>query len=497
LRRGRALAAFGAAVVAVGVAGEGCSLGLDASLIGADAGPLVVPPDTGVDVTPGPPPIDASHDAPAVDAADAAECADAGDCADANPCRVGRCAAGRCVFDVCPTTACQGSICSPTGCTTPAAYGFHAATVHVSAGPVGCGGDAGRCLAAAYPFAFVGTVNGVVAYAMNDPANPTPSQAQVKGLAFLPSWIVAQGSRVYFIGALAGSAPTYRLPVAWVDVPSDPLATSMRVTSVLASFGDPQLSAVFPTSEGGIFFVDASSDRFFPTALVTPPLGDGDALGFAKSPGVPSGAAMVAASGPRIVNARWADDAGAYETFFSLEKGAGTGAAQGSVEQNTFAAMGPTTSQSTYATGPNGSFLWGTGSMFVDDGGTPQIRAARMAWVLSDATTEVFDATVHADLEQYSPPVPYGTTVAGALAAVDDTQVLALATAANQLAETSVQLVLKGTPPTVAPSQRRTVIPVGVAAAGVTTSGGFGYVLANDAPDSCTLHTFAPACAGP
>jgi hypothetical protein len=347
------------------------------------------------------------------------------------------------------------------------------------------------------PYVFVGTSNGVVAYAMNDPSNATPRAVPLSGLAFVPRWIVANGGRVYFVGPLAGSGPAYKVAVAWLDVPSDPLSKRLVVESVFDTYTEPHLGAVYPSPGGGLFLLNPDAGGFFPTGRLLPPLKDADAIAFEKSPGVPTDAAPVAASGGRIVFARWASDSGAYDTYLSLETDAATPNAQNAGEQNLFATMGPTTEQSSYGAGADGSLLWSTGATVVDDSGTPVVRAARMAWVLADGSATTFDASVHADIEAYSPPVAYGTVVAGPVAPLDGSQAIVLAAAANELAQTSVQLVLKGSPPTVAPSQRRTVVPVAVGAAGLATSGGFGYVLANDAPDTCTLHVFAPACAGP
>src|SRR6185437_6882132 len=130
---------FGALVVVA----QGCSLGLDPSLIGADAGadatppsgddgPIGPPADTGTDGTPSSP--------------DAATCSKDADCVSPNGCLKGHCAGGHCAFDVCPTTSsCAGSTCQTNQqCSVPVTFGFHAAAIHVGAGPVGCGGDPTR-----------------------------------------------------------------------------------------------------------------------------------------------------------------------------------------------------------------------------------------------------------------------------------------------------------------------------------------------------------------
>ena len=119
-----------------------------------------------------------------------------------------------------------------------------------------CGGVLGRCFAAVWPFVFVGTVNGVAAYDVADPSNGSPPAVTVGGLAFLPQYIVASGRRVYFVGNPAQAAPDYRLAIAWLDVPGDPLVTALSVKSLFVTYPHASIAAVFPTTDSGIFLVN-------------------------------------------------------------------------------------------------------------------------------------------------------------------------------------------------------------------------------------------------
>src|SRR5450432_2737983 len=101
------------------------------------------------------------------------------------------------------------------------AYNFHAGNFHVSLGSAGCGGGGGgarRCFAAVYPFVFIGTTNGVVAYPVDNPTNGTPVSIPVAGLPFFPTFVVTSGTTIYFVGAVAGTGPDYKIPIASLAV---------------------------------------------------------------------------------------------------------------------------------------------------------------------------------------------------------------------------------------------------------------------------------------
>jgi hypothetical protein len=492
------------AVGAPSAAAYGCSLGLDASKIGAVTAEGGAP---------------ANEDAPSSDdvavsrpvdsgapdtapASDSGRCAVNADCTSANSCLTGTCDAGTCSFAVCPTSACQGSSCTAGACSIPASYGFHATQVTVSTGALGCGGNAQACLAAAYPFVFVGTTNGVVAYAVNDPSNPSPPVVPIKGLPFVPSFLASMGSRVYFVGAIQGSGTSY--PIASLDVPTNPLVPSLQASAVLQVASVAGISAAWAGTDGSLFLVYNDGTGAFPSANVAEPLAAGPVT-FYSSPGIPAGAAPVAASGARFLVARWQGAMTPYQTLFSFENAAGTLAAASSAEQDggeqpSFAAIGPTTPLSTYAQGADGSDLWGSETAVIDDAGALTVSAVRLAWLVASGTAAAVTPAPFVDVEQYSPSVPYSSpSLAGPVAWVDSTTALVLATAheyagmANpqtsvQIATTSPQLALEG--------GLRSLITQPIGQVGAASSGGFGYVLAAGGvgATSCTLHVFAPSC---
>lgn len=474
-------------------AASACSLGLNEAKIDAGIRDAAAPNEDA------PSSLDASEDA-VVDASQGG-CATNADCTSTNACRVGTCSdAGTCVFNVCPTTtACQGSSCTAEGaCSVPATYGFHSTTITVAAGSVGCNGNASACIAAAYPFAFVGTTEGVVAYPVNDPSNSSPISVPVLGLPFVPSVMTAMGSRVYFVGAVLGSGPTWRAQLAWVDVPSDPLTKQLQASSAFDTATEGAIQSAWAANDGSLFLADLDSTHFFPIAEIAAPLKDDDTLGFFPSPGVPTNAAPVVPSGSRIVIAR--NDPVAYTTYFSFETGAATGNAQNAGEQSTLtgadggAGMGPTAAQATYAQGADGTVLWNTATVVLVDGGVPALATTRFAWLVSGSTATTFSPSANIDVEVYAAPQPLGTPLAGPVAWIDPNTALVLAAAHELLTETSVQVAVNA-PTTALAAGRRTIVPAGVGSVGAAASNGFGYVLEADATGTLELHIFAPTCA--
>jgi hypothetical protein len=476
------------------LAASACSLGLDESKIGAggaDAAPAS--PDAPSNV------FDAGIDTGAADASNGG-CVTSADCTSTNACRVGSCTdAGACVFDVCPTTACQGSSCTAAGtCSAPVTYGFHSTTIAVGAGAVGCNGNTSACVAAAYPFVFVGTAAGVVAYPANDPSNPSPTAVPVLGLPFVPTAMTSMGSRVYFLGSVAGSGPAWRVQLAWIDVPADPLVSPLQARTVFDTTAEGAVQEAWTATDGSLYLVDQDPTYFFPMATLDAPLKDGDTLAFFPSPGVPGNAAPVIPSGDRIVMAR--NDSSSYTTYFSFETATATGNAQNGGEQSTLngadggVGMGPTGAQATYAQGSDGSVLWNTASLVVIDGGTPALATSRLAWLVSDGKTSTFHPGSNGHVEVYGTPLRLGTPLVGPVAWIDANTALVLAAAHELLTETSVQVAVKTPSPTLAKG-RRTIVPASVGNVGAAASNGLGYVLEADTTGTLELHVFAPACA--
>ena len=473
-----ALGFSAAAATALAVA-SACSLGLDPSLFendgsigegGADGGP---------------------------DAPNPVQCKTDPDCKPANACLTGHCDTGKgqCVYVVCPTQACNASTCDPNlhTCSVPSAYGFHAGTFNVALGSAGCGG-ARRCFTAVYPFVFVGTTNGVVAFAVDNPTSGAPAAVPVAGLPFFPSSIVASGGRVYFVGGVVGAGPDYKIPIAWLDVPTDPTVAEMAATTVFDTLPLPAVDAVYPDTTGGIYLVRADGGKSWPAARVTAPLKDLDTITFAPTTGLPSGSGTVAASGSRLVTFRQ-DNTGSFDTFFSLETSAGTGSAQNAGEQSLLPTFGQSAGLNYLAQTPTGGLLWSASSIDAPDGGSPTTVSARVSWVLADQNATKFDATTHVDVNTYN-IAGANTDLPGPVAWLDDNTALVVSAWPTNQAQSIVQLASRSGTPSVVPNRSFQLAfhPSELAA---TSSNGFGYVLAPNtttSPASLDVHIFAAAC---
>jgi len=478
-----------------GIVAAGCSLGLDASLI--TAGDASIGDDgaaqgDGAADAPG----DGNNPPPGPGA-----CSKDSDCKPKSACvKSAHCdlSIHRCAFDVCPVNACQSAACDTMSntCSVPASFGFHASSFKVTQGGVGCGNNPSRCFAAAYPFVFVGTTNGVVAFQVGDPTNSSPQVVPVTGLPFLPTRIVHSGRRVWFFGNVVGSGPTYHVAVAWLDVPQDPFVTSFAATTAFVSYPQSRLPEVFPTTNNAVFLVHADAIAAWPAVLLNAPVQDSSSITLAPSPGISNGASVVGASGARLVTYHWSDAMSGYMAAFSLETAAGTTNAQNDGEM-TASAMGTVYPQGYFAFGPDGSVLWSAPATSVPDGGPFNEIAARMTWLVKDDKAKMFSETDKVDVETYAPPVGYGTPVAGPMAWLDANTALVLAAAKQDPAKQSVvQVASRQMLPASLLPGRRYVLPVDIGHSGAAGSGAYGYVLASDdmMNQSATVHVFAPAC---
>jgi hypothetical protein len=494
------LALAGSAAVAASAVG--CSLGLDKSLIGAvDAGGgdgnVVV--ESGSDA-PVKPPADGKApegDAPVqvtagtcnTDSDCTAEAAPGGSCTTAAKCDP---TWHVCLLTTCSVGACKAAVCN-TGnqtCSVPTTYGFEATQFSVQAGGVGAG--VRFSIAAAWPFVFVITTNGVVAYNVVDPTNSDPPTVPLHGVPFIPIATLAVGRRVYFLNGTQGQGPTYREAVAWVDVPQDSLLTDLTAQSAFVGTPDDGVVNVLTNGSNGAFVVYGSGTAY-PTANVAPPLDDTTVLTPFPNPGLATGAAIAASSGARLVTYRY--DSSALLPNFAMVNGAGSSTAQTTGEE-AIDVFGPLANQAYFGTGGDGSLLWTTGVYALNDAGAPAgIATARLTWLLDSATAANFDTSVYLDIETYSPPT--GAVVTGPPLWIDANTALGLAAASSASPDTtSVQLVTKS--PAAVDVGTRTLLSASPSLVGVAASGGFGYVLAQDDPKNltCSVYIFAPSCGG-
>ncbi len=485
-----------ACVVSLGGLGvvAACSLGLDESLLNPKTdggGPFdspSLPSDTGVDT---------GLDAPPSDSATG--CTTNAQCVGQDKCHVGTCDPTMhvCTFAVCPTTqACTVSACNAGTCGAPQTVRFLAGTFPLAQG-LGICGSPSACLAAAYPFFVVGEQAGVSAYVVADPVSP-PAKIPVNGIGFAPVLIRASGQRVFFLGNLVASTPSNKLPVAWVDVPSDPTVPSLTATSVLELVADG-VNKTWPGPDGTLYAQD-SANAFF--TILTPPLADGATLNFYQLPNFPGN--DVASSGSRLVSGRW--DATSLDWFFSLEQNAGTAGATNLGEQNGSGGMGPMGSQASFTQGDDGSVLIEGASIGGDpEAGTRWLAAARAAWILAGSSSSQFDSSAHVDLETYANQQPLGPNVAGPLAWIDASTALAVALAQESFAsdggftpQASVQVVKKSGATASLVSGRRDLLGLDPGSTLAFASGGYAYVLTETPVDggatSLAVRIYAPAC---
>ncbi len=510
----RHLLALGAfASVAAGLAAFGCSLGLDPSLIGQDAAAssdgsnlqeATLPGDAGDAQVPG----DAGK-------SDAPVKVDAGACNTNADCQAAAAAAGACSTApaTCDTTShtcalvicgnsanCQAEVCQASmSCTLPATYGFAPTSFQVTAGGIG-GFGVQYSIAAAWPFVFVVTTNGVVAYNVVDPTNGTPPTVPLQGLPFIPLATIAVGRRVYFVTGTQGAGPTsYRQAVAWVDVPQNPLLATLQVTSAFVSTPDSPLVNVFSNNGTGLFLLYGGA-ALEPAANAVPPLDDTSGLTPYPNTGLPTGAGIVASTGGRLVSYRYDTTTDPLFPFphFAFVKSPGTSSAATTVEttEADLSKFGPPDNQWAFATGSDGTLLWETAILDeLDSGGNDGVSRARLSWLVDSATAGNFDTSTYVDLVQYAPPV--GGQLVGQPAWIDANRALGFASLSSVQTNTTLVQVVYKNPLSVDPV-RNTQLGVSPGAVGVASSNGFAYALLDNDPmnRSATVQILAPSCGG-
>lgn len=514
-RRLAALALLGSFAVATGAVG--CSLGLDKSKIGqvefvdgggGDTGPL---PEGAVgEGGDG----NAGHN-DGMSATDAPPQAAAGACMKDSDCQTaagdaGSCVASAkcdptwhvCILDVCNAGACKAEECnlSTNSCTLPSDYSgmFNPVSFTVSYGGVGTGIQ--WAISAVWPFVFLVTTNGVVAYNVSDPVNGSPPQVTIHGVPFFPDYTLSIGRRVYFLTNESPNGPTHHQSIAWIDVPQNPFITEFTAnasfTSTLEKGG---LAALVKDGVSG-FYASYNTTALLPTADVHAPLTDGTGITGFPNNNLPMNSGVFSASGAvGTATARlfaYSYDGMAQAARYATITSPGTmGATSGSLQ--TVDSMGPIADQQAWAQGDDGSVLWEAAPFEIVDGGsTGNVASACLTWLVDSSTSMSFDAAKCAQLESYSPSISQGVTVTPAW--IDATTALGVAAASsNPGASTSVHVVTRKPSPATLPNVVA-YVPVGPGSVGTASSNGFGYILAatDTMNQTCTVYIFAPACAG-
>jgi hypothetical protein len=475
-----------------------CSLGLDETLLdrAVEAGLAdVQPADTFV-------PEGGDGALPPI-TPEAGVCTKDDDCKGTMGCLTAKCDLPRkaCVLQVCRQPACNSASCDTAAmkCTAPKPYKYRATQFPVGA-QIGCGGALGRCFAAVYPFVFVGTANGVVAFAANDPQNAAPAAVPITGLGFVPNQLIASGSRVYFLGTPVGVGASSRVPLAYADVGPDPFATKISVTTVLAGFNRPAADPIALAVRGNdtALLLDLNVATAYASAPVEPPLTEPVSFG-TTGIAFTAGATPLAMSGSRLVMGQINASA---TPIFGFVNAAGSGSPM-TTPDVPIATAAPAAGPQYFAQSADGAVFWSYVSLTSPPVGPPpppSVRAARGYFLVADGAAS-FDPMGGIDLEVYG-AVPQGTPTVGPVAMLDaKTAMVTTSAPANPGALTNVGFVTRGA--TVAlvknadNSLRRFPITLSVNQLAAAGSNGIGYVLAVDpaAPTAPTVHVFDPACA--
>jgi|CZKU01.1.fsa_nt_gi hypothetical protein len=505
-----ALAPLLAAGGAVGAVGPGCSLELDRSLMNAggslrpgDGGTSVAVADAGTMTPP-----DASvNNGGAVPAA-TVTCASDSDCAAStvgNACvTAARCDPTYhvCMLDVCDAGACAVASCDLLAkqCAAATPLNFTISVFGVVSGGVG-GMAPAYAMAAAYPFLFLLTTNGVMAYDVANPTGNAPSMVTVNGLPFIPDAIVASGRRVYFVSGVQGDGPTYREAIAWIDVPGNPFLPALQASTAFIWTTQSSLADVFVGDQGALELVYASA--FEPTANLAPPIGNSTMVVPAPIGALPQNAFVVSSSGPQLVAYRYATN---HLPVFALVSGVGQNSGLAGPER-TLQTFGPVDDQATFAAGASGAVLWESAPLHAAaDGGLDGVASARFTWLAPGGDGGLFDTTAHADLEKYgsAPGIAVGpgssrggnAPLVGPTAWFDPNTAVALAATPEDSESTSVQVFDRTSGTVVA--GRRGVIPAPPSVLAIAASNGFAYVFAPDDASnrSASVYVVAPACPG-
>jgi hypothetical protein len=493
-----------AAIAVLGTASAHCSLGLDPALMKSGPTPSDAGAANGVslDARADQGSAPASQDGAAVDGpstpagtSPGTTCNTDADCA--STLFPGACVTSAtcdptyhvCMFDVCNVGSCAVASCDLLAktCSQPVDTGFTISVFPIVSGGVG-GTSPAVAMAAAYPFLFVLTTNGVVAYDVANPTGNVPAMVTLHGLPFIPTSILASGRRVYFVSGVEGGGPTYRQAVAWIDVPGNPFLTSLDAQAAFIETTESTLVSALVTSDG----IDlVYGGAFDPTASLAAPIADSMFVVSAPIASLAADAGIVAASGDDLVSYRYANG---HHPAFALISGIAANNGMATPER-AVSAYGPVDNQASFASGEDGTVLWESAPLRTTDAGvTSDIASARLAWLAPTGDGGLFDTTVYADLETY--PEATGVTVVGPTVWIDANTSVALAATKDDLGSTSVQVFDRATSALI--PGKRGLIPAPPGSLGVAASGGFIYVLAEDDATNRTasVYVLAPGCSG-
>ncbi|MBX3190187.1 MAG: hypothetical protein KF819_24380 [Labilithrix sp.] len=461
------------------------------------------------------------------------------DCVAPNGCYTPRCdtVLGACTYALCPSKAraCAAGVCDTTTftCKGERPYGFDTTSYAVIGATSGCGPNASACVAAVFPYVFLGTRDEVVALRVDDLLAKVPSKVAIADMTTRPMQIVASGRRLWVIGAVQGTAPPYQLPVAVVDVPSDPTAPLAAKVS-LFTYPFPSATGL-PAPGGALYLAYADPAEAFPAARLTPPLPARGRLGAAsaadagvfdggadpeathtmyRAAGVPPGAALVASSGERLVTYR-------FPGTYNLITGPGSTTAATQNDQG-IQPPPPAYAAPRFAQGPDGVVV-SIGPVNADPPPPPlpalpdcNCRSSqRLQWALPNATATTLDVgRIHEPETYLTPQIPLApchvcdptyVTLPALAAWIDARTVLTAAPASGGFGAdrdlTAVRMLARD-PSEASPMRRKVTLPTDrprgsftADRVALTSAAGFGYlVLADGQGNDVKLSIFDPRC---
>jgi len=390
-----------------------------------------------------------------------------------------------CLLGVCNLgPACSLSSCdlSTETCESPTSMGFAISYFRVDSGGVGGLGPA-TSIAAAYPFLFLLTTNGVVAFNVFNPTTTVPPMVPLDGVPFIPAVLVASGRRVYFVSQVEGNGPMYRQAIGWIDVPGSPFIGSLQATTAFLQTNQPAFATALVGASGELILVYKAASE--PTTTVAPPLTDSMTLSPVPIAMLAQDAGVVAASGDNLVAYRYSTS-DSHPVFARV-----TGATQANglaTPEVNVSAFGPVGNQAAFASSSDGTILWES-ALVRPDGGT--VSTSRLTWLAALADGG-FDTSAQVDLETYGNTTT--GTVVGPVASLDSQTAVTL-TADGQTPDASVVEVLDRSTKS-AVTGKRAIISAAPSSLGIAASQGFAYVLAQDDPknQTSTVYVVATDC---
>lgn len=483
----------GVIVVATTLSAFACSLDLDESLIEKRDGGTIIVGDVVV-------PEGGTVTESGVVENQTVTCTKNEECISANACLTGRCDLARraCAFEVCRPSTCNAGKCDEAArtCAAPAPYKREAASFQITA-PFLCI----NCIVAAYPWVFAGTQGGVVAYNTSNPGNSAPPQVPVVGIGFVPNKMVRSGNRIWFAGQSVGPGTgPIRVPIAFIDVPSDPFTAQLKATTVLVEYKrTPEEPRVFARDNKSLLLVGpppsfasiAIETTLAEPASVTPtpfaPPAETEAFGI---------------SGTRLVMMSTA--AGTPSVNLVSNVGAGAVTVQRSIPLTDIGPTSPTRAYG-WASGVDGTVFWAGAA---NSGGAPEpvlTRAVRGFFLTTDGTSSIPDAPKGTDIEVYAGMAGVGVLGGDAdcvrfPALLDSNTAMVATTAKDDLTKVAVNFVRRD--PLAVVADKRIVLSTPISAIiGSSASNGIGYFAANETnpsdagpPAFGRIYAIDPAC---